>query len=417
MQHFEEGHGEHPSNAQTDFELPPFAGAFRHPETERAFLRHHLVHTQTQLRITLGACSCFYVAFALTDVAVLGYSAETLLLLLARCLVALTATAGIYLVARYPRSIIAPTLAATAVEIVGMSTFMLIVLYRPHEIPWHAMSISIMLVVVYLFIPNSLFNATAVALFTTVVFSLLVTHIGALSTSDLLTMTMLLILTNTFGVVAARRYHRLWRDEFRVQTSLQDLSIRDSLTGCYNRRYLQNRFLEGELERARRYQRWLTVIVCDIDHFKVINDNYGHLVGDAVLSHFGELLHSSTRKQIDTVVRYGGEEFLLVLPETDLPGGIHLAERLRTTLAGRPAYSNDGQPVMTTASFGVVAVNFAEVNRPVDQQTLIATADELLYRAKKAGRNRVEFAEMQTKPVVQSGSDRASGRTEDSGTA
>lgn len=274
----------------TDFTLHPLLGRFRHPATEQAFQRHHLRHNQTQLRLTLSFCAVFYVAFALTDVAALGYGPHTLQLLLARLLVALTATVGLVLLGRRPRSFALPTRIATLVETVGMVTFLLIVLYRPHEIPWHAMSLAIMLVVVYLFIPNALLNATGVALTSTVCFSGLVWHLGTLNPPDMVTLTMLLLLTNTFGLVAARRYHRLWREEFCAQSRLQALLIRDPLTGCLNRRYLEEQLLEREMARAQRYRHWLTVILCDLDHFKHINDTYGHPAGDDVLRQFGALL-------------------------------------------------------------------------------------------------------------------------------
>jgi diguanylate cyclase (GGDEF)-like protein len=140
-------------------------------------------------------------------------------------------------------------------------------------------------------------------------------------------------LTNLFGYVAARRYQILWREEYSAQMVLKNLSVRDPLTGCYNRRHLHDRLLETEISRAQRYRLSLTVIMCDLDHFKAVNDTYGHYGGDAVLQRFAALLQSMTRDSIDSVVRYGGEEFLLILPETDLAGGELLAERLRQTLA------------------------------------------------------------------------------------
>lgn len=376
-----------------DFGLHPFAGTFRNADLEHAFLLHHLVQTQTQLRITLSFCASFYVAFALSDVAALGYNDKALVLLFARLLVAVTAAACIAVIARRPQSIAATRVAATAVEIVGMGAFMLITWYRPGELPWHAMSMSIMLIVVYLFIPNAFVNAMSVALATTVAFSVLSLHIGGLKISDVITMVMLLMLVNAFGIVAARRYERLWRHEFRAQMILRNLGFRDHLTGCYNRRYLEDLLLGQEIERANRYPAWLTVIMCDLDHFKAINDNHGHQVGDAVLQYFAILLQATCREHVDSVIRYGGEEFLLILPETDLDGGVRLGERLRAALADLPVCYDGRQTLKVTASFGVVAVDFSETGHGVSPQSLISRADELLYRAKNGGRNRVEFAE------------------------
>ena len=385
----------------SDFGLHPFAGTFRKHELERDFQQYQLKQTQAQLRITLSFCACFYVAFAVSDVAALGYTESTLTLFMARLLVMVAAAGGIYLVSRYPESIAVPRFAATVVEIVGMSAFLLVVLYRPGEMAWHAMSMSIMLVVVYLFIPNAFLNAMTVAVCTSLAFGLVALKIGTLSLSDAVTMSMLLVLCNAFGIVAALRYGRLWRQEFRAQTILRDLSFLDHLTGCYNRRYMETYLLEQEIERACRYPAWLTVILCDLDHFKAVNDTYGHPTGDAVLQYFAALLQSTCRDHVDSVIRYGGEEFMLILPETDLQGGVLLAERLRRAIADHPAYSDSSLAVTITASFGVVSLDCSVPGRGVTPQLLISRADELLYRAKKAGRNRVEAAELSREPAVQ----------------
>jgi diguanylate cyclase len=382
------------SEDRHSFDIHPLRVEFCSPEVEAAFLRHHLPQTQSQLRFTLVFCSFFYVVFALTDVANLGYTKETLILFLLRWLVAATAMLSIYLVHRWPGSLTVPALAATAVEIVGMATFMFIVLYRSTEMPWHGMSISIMLIVAYLFIPNRLIYALAVAIGTTGIFIVVALEAGHLTSAEKVTMSMLLLLLNTFGAVSARRYHRLWREEFRAQSRLTNLSVRDHLTGCYNRRHLHDHLLDTEISRAQRHGLWLTVILCDLDYFKKINDTYGHDVGDTVLRTFSGLLKNMTRERVDCVVRYGGEEFLLVLPETDLDGGTLLAERLRSALAEYPIPHAVNQKIKTTASFGVAAVNFSHEEKEITQFSLIAAADELLYGAKKAGRNYIKSAEL-----------------------
>ena len=163
---------------------------------------------------------------------------------------------------------------------------------------------------------------------------------------------------------------------------------------------MEEHLLEQEVERASRYPAWLTVIMCDLDHFKVINDTYGHPTGDVVLRHFAGLLRAACRDHIDSVVRYGGEEFMLILPETDLRGGVRLAERLRRAIADEPAYRDERHAIGVTASFGVVAADFSVVGMGGDPKALITRADELLYRAKSAGRNRVEFDEFARAPMV-----------------
>jgi diguanylate cyclase (GGDEF)-like protein len=197
-------------------------------------------------------------------------------------------------------------------------------------------------------------------------------------------MSMLLLLANAFGSVAARRYQIVWREEYRAQSVLHQMSLNDALTGCFNRNYLQQDLLESELARAQRFKLNLTVIMCDLDHFKQVNDKHGHIGGDLVLAHFGRLLTGMTRARIDSVVRYGGEEFLLVLPETTLEGGVMLAERLRAAMADSVILPG----ASITASVGVASVDFA-VEAPKTLRELISAADRLLYEAKNGGRNQV----------------------------
>jgi diguanylate cyclase (GGDEF)-like protein len=200
-------------------------------------------------------------------------------------------------------------------------------------------------------------------------------------------MTMLILFANAFGAVAANRHARLWREQYRTQQVLTNLSVRDPLTGCFNRRHLNAALLDGEIARARRYRLNLALIMCDLDGFKAINDTHGHHAGDELLRRFAALLQALTREAVDTVVRYGGEEFLIILPETRLDGAVELAERVRTAFAALRVECNDAV-LATTASLGVVGVDFG-AGHDVTPQGLIAVADELMYEAKRGGRNQV----------------------------
>jgi two-component system, cell cycle response regulator len=162
------------------------------------------------------------------------------------------------------------------------------------------------------------------------------------------------------------------------------LSITDDLTGCFNRRSLEARLRE-EVGRSRRYGRSLSVISLDLDHFKRINDTHGHAVGDTVLRQVGGFLRGSVRVNLDWVVRMGGEEFLLVLPETDLRSAGLFAQRLHAGL-GALRIEHPGGLLQITASMGVAQLRDGE-----DGQRLILRADALLYTAKDAGRNQVQY--------------------------
>ncbi|HYV95980.1 MAG TPA: diguanylate cyclase [Gemmatimonadaceae bacterium] len=164
---------------------------------------------------------------------------------------------------------------------------------------------------------------------------------------------------------------------------LEVLARTDPLTQVLNRRALTTR-LSAEMDRARRYDAVLTMLMLDLDHFKEVNDRYGHLVGDDVLRVVAGFLQSAIRS-VDIVARYGGEEFVVVLPETLLPGGMVFAERALAQIARHPFDIPAGR-FSITASVGV-AVYPGDGIATVDE--LFARADEALYRAKSAGRNRV----------------------------
>ncbi|MEL4180932.1 sensor domain-containing diguanylate cyclase [Roseateles sp. PN1] len=165
---------------------------------------------------------------------------------------------------------------------------------------------------------------------------------------------------------------------------LQTLSTTDALTSCRNRLYFSQQ-LGTEIQRAQRYQRPLSVVFCDIDHFKQVNDLHGHAAGDQLLKATGQLLRGELRVSADWVARYGGEEFVLVLPETALSDAIALAERIRQKIATGPGiHLPDGSELKRTMSFGV-----AELAADETESALLQRADHLLYEAKRGGRNRV----------------------------
>lgn len=164
-------------------------------------------------------------------------------------------------------------------------------------------------------------------------------------------------------------------------------SVRDALTGCYNRAHALE-VLAAELRRARRSQLPLSLLMFDLDHFKSINDRYGHLGGDAVLADVGTRMHALLRGS-DMKCRYGGEEFVVLLPDTPVAAARRVADTLRREFEANPVRWN-GQTIPVTASFGVTAI----VGGEVDPLTVIARADAALYDAKQDGRNCVCVAEL-----------------------
>ncbi|HXY20193.1 MAG TPA: diguanylate cyclase [Gemmatimonadales bacterium] len=162
---------------------------------------------------------------------------------------------------------------------------------------------------------------------------------------------------------------------------LEWLAATDALTGCLNRRALLEA-VEREVDRARRYNLVLALLMVDLDHFKRINDTLGHLVGDAVLRQLGELLRRDARS-VDAVARYGGEEFVILLPETAAHGAMIFADRMRQRIANF-TFGEPSRPVRITVSVGVACFPDPAVDSP---ESFIALADAALYRAKADGRN------------------------------
>jgi len=171
---------------------------------------------------------------------------------------------------------------------------------------------------------------------------------------------------------------------------IRKLSITDPLTGCYNRNYLTGH-LEKELTRTRRYVSPISLILADIDFFKKVNDTWGHSAGDQVLIAFVDIIKETIRTDLDWVVRYGGEEFLIVLPETDFKGALACTERIRKAVAGQ-VISYGEESIAITSSFGLTCFDPGLLQEDFSTDRLIDMTDKYLYQAKENGRNRVEGA-------------------------
>lgn len=206
------------------------------------------------------------------------------------------------------------------------------------------------------------------------------------------------------GIYDAARKIVHYRDELQTMNAeleqkvqertaeIKLLSITDALTGCYNRGHM-NEHLPKEILKSRRYGHPLSVVMCDLDHFKQVNDSHGHQAGDHVLQEFVHCIKGLYRNDLDWVARYGGEEFLIVLPDTDLNGASRLAERVRRGIEERVIQIGPAT-IHITASFGVTCFSGDTTDEQISFETLINQADAYLYQAKEQGRNRIVAGEL-----------------------
>lgn len=180
----------------------------------------------------------------------------------------------------------------------------------------------------------------------------------------------------------------------RAWSTVNELAMQDTLTGLSNRRHFMPA-AQRELELASRHQQALALLILDVDHFKNINDAFGHLAGDDVLMEISARCQGALRAT-DLLARWGGEEFIMLLPNTPLAQACQLAERVRETIVATPHLMPNGQVVRVTASLGAAGI---APGQPMTLDELIKRADEALYRAKSDGRDRVFMSDTEIHPV------------------
>jgi two-component system cell cycle response regulator len=188
-------------------------------------------------------------------------------------------------------------------------------------------------------------------------------------------------------LAAQKKAEQLAHGLKQANEKLQRMASIDELTGLYNRHYFED-FFAREFSRCRRYKRPMSCIIMDIDHFKKVNDTYGHLQGDSILRELGERLQNLLRGS-DVAVRYGGEEFVVLLPETGLYAARIAAEKIRRAIAVDPFRYKPNQGLDITISLGIAG--FDGTRGADSPQDLLKQADTLLYKAKESGRNRCCF--------------------------
>ncbi|HUF18946.1 MAG TPA: GGDEF domain-containing protein [Thermoanaerobaculia bacterium] len=210
---------------------------------------------------------------------------------------------------------------------------------------------------------------------------------NSMSTAFEVTVALLFLVTSIYCGIVFEKVRKNRRETRALRLELAELAGTDPLTGLPNRRRVRET-LPGELERIRRHGGHCTVVMLDVDHFKAFNDQYGHPAGDAALRQLAGLLRRSLRVS-DSAIRYGGEEFGLIMPDTTAEAAYGVVDRLRDLISSHPFNEDDdGEPRLLTVSAGLATCP----DDGTDYETLLGKADDALYRAKRLGRNRIELA-------------------------
>lgn len=389
----------------TDHRISRFTAEFVHPTVELAFREATHLARVRETRIAIIIAALFYLAFAITDYLAVGMGEQYQLIFITRLSICGLGIAIALSAGRFWRALmdgVTPTL----VEGLALIGFLSITLLRPYESGWHGMSLMVMLLGVYVFIPNRFLPAMLVAVLSTLAFIwLLVEHFQP-PANYVLTLSLLLVALNLFGILTTHRISCLMREEYRdatilrranerlsheiearqrLESELRELAHQDHLTGISNRRHFFD-LADQAFAKARATGAPLSLLIVDIDYFKQINDTYGHMHGDEVLKVLVKVCRSALG-EVDMLARLGGEEFVMLLPGADLAAASERAERLRAETQRAPVRLHEAT-LHFTISLGV-----AQWREEESLLFLMRRADEALYLAKFNGRNRIETAD------------------------
>ncbi len=357
------------------------------------------------LRVAVLVWAILLLLFGGLDYLDLGWSDGFLILMFTRILQAALLLAFAWQLSQRPE--LATTgYAVTALEALGFVLFFLIYFARPDIVIWNIGVTLIMLISMFIFIPSRVYPTLLAALFG-IAGTLYCLALTGLSTGLLVGVSFILMLPVVVGFVAALRLQLVQRHEFALYTEVAEANrelkaeierrealelelkrqaTTDPLTGLFNRRQYEMLFVR-ERERCRRQNSPMCLCIADLDHFKALNDKLGHDAGDAALRHVASLFARHMR-QSDVLGRFGGEEFIMLLPDTDEQQASCMVERLRQALEQSPLLLSSGRDYPLTATFAVTRVQD-------DEKTIrdtIRRADKGLYQGKRAGRNRVVLA-------------------------
>lgn len=375
---------------------------FADQATELTFQKYMQQMINRQLRVVLLVWGGLLLLFAYPDYLALGLTRSFFHLLAYRVVIALAIVCVVFTI-RPETNFVTISHIVSIIVIAGFSGFMMLFYYRPDVVVWIIGVIMIQIMGLLMFIPIR-FSMACVGAFYGVVITMITQWMMGLPKATLIGLFFLLMLPFVLGAATTIRLNILQRRQFilllqaekvnqeleleigrrqKLELQLKELAATDPLTGLYNRREYEMLFIH-EIERAKRAGSPLSVGIFDLDHFKKVNDTYGHGAGDEVLRRTAHLMQENLR-HMDIVGRLGGEEFILLLPETTRDKAAVISSRILEVLASTDMNVGTAT-VRVTATIGVTQL------LPTDQDfnAVIQRADTAMYTGKQAGRNRVE---------------------------
>jgi diguanylate cyclase (GGDEF)-like protein len=380
-----------------------WTGEFEDPRTEQAFRDHTAAGAARQLQVALAIWAIGMMLFSFSDYQQLGLTPAYYFALAGRVATMLTLV-GFALVLRRRPQLATHGGPLTAIEIFGFTLFLALYFLLPADGRIWLLAITVVLLIaLFVFLPNRVILSSLVAVYALVGTLICYQLVRPLPPATLAALGLMLSLPATVGFAAAYRFQVVRRREYAallraeaanadlqreidrrqaLEQELQRQANTDPLTGLYNRRHYEALF-DQELRRARRYHTPLALCVADLDHFKQVNDTYGHTAGDVALRVAARICLSGLRDP-DIMGRLGGEEFVILLPNTSAADACRIADRLRERLQSADIVA-DNMRFRLTATFGVTEL--LPSDRTIND--LVRRADDALYAGKRAGRNQV----------------------------
>lgn len=362
-------------------------------EEEDLFRQHYLRAETRQAVISMLILMAPLLAFIYNDYSFIGPGLMFACVVGARILL-FAATLGIVLFLWHNRNYHIQDRVITIWCLVGMTVLVMVSFSRPGNYIGHAVIDIVIIMIVYLALPNKVINRAWLCLaFTVAETIILFVYKTQYENSVFFTIVFSFLVANVAGFVVSWQLSSMRRREFRSQ--IEEAGIReelirladiDDLTGIYNSRAF-HRLAMDELARVRRYRRPLVFIMLDLDHFKLVNDEFGHMMGDTVLREVAKTVSLQLR-EVDIMGRMGGEEFGILLPETLLDDGKIVAGRISDALRRMNMTTDSGIRLVITVSMGLTEARYEE---DINMDSIIARADKALYRAKENGRDCVEL--------------------------